>query len=488
MKSTLALAVCAAAPLLQDSPDCFNTLVGDAVTFQCTNCGPPTNDTFIVEDGVAELVLFDQLEVDVEASSIRINWLFEANSIISDINFIWSDLDFAIPGEIVGVIIDPSSTWGSDATIEFTEDSVSLVNNDDTTVVVGDFFLAHLEVRPDSGACHTLDFETEDDFATPVVHGQDISTPPEFGNLVSISSSGMNGGPAIFDSTQGGPADLGQDQDLLVDTGNVLMLQNDNNAQVMQQTEPGFFDFPNDDPDGGTLTFSFACPVAPLSIRLVDADVDGASNEVVLTDSAGRNRTFDVPPDWTGDRTLAQPGMGTLDLTSLAPQAGFGSVATATEVPGFEIDNVVRIDVNLAGSGAVDDLSWCPTTPEVIRAEATLRNGSNQNPETLANWSPPLIGGSWVTGLDCGAHANGNALLLVRSFPLAGLATPFGELLVGGDTFLFAGKPHLSSVAFFSNSIPHNPALVGTRAYAQGICTGSPGPRLSNAVDIVIGF
>jgi len=136
------------AAVLLGTADCFATLIGDEVTFECTNCGPPTLDTFIVQEGIAELVLFNALEVDVEASTLRITWLFDSNSIIPDINFIWSDLDWTdVPGEIIGVTIDPSSTWGTDAFVDFTADSVSLVNNADQTVTVGDFWLAHLEVN-----------------------------------------------------------------------------------------------------------------------------------------------------------------------------------------------------------------------------------------------------------------------------------------------------------------------------------------------------
>ena len=35
-----------------------------------------------------------------------------------------------------------------------------------------------------------IDFETEDDFVTPLVNGQAISSPPFFGNLVSINGFG----------------------------------------------------------------------------------------------------------------------------------------------------------------------------------------------------------------------------------------------------------------------------------------------------------
>ena len=36
-------------------------------------------------------------------------------------------------------------------------------------------------------------------------------------------------------------------------------------------------------------------------------------------------------------------------------------------------------------------------------------------------------------------------------------------------------------------SLPDDPSLVGFEAHVQGLCTGSPGPRLSNALDLFIG-
>jgi len=124
----------------------YATLVRDTVNFQCTNCGPPTNDTFVVLEGAPELNLFGQLQVDVEASSLRINWVFDSNFIIPDLNLVWSDLNSSL-GDIVGVTVDPSSTWGVSppVTVAFGLDSVSVTNNGDSTVIVGDFLLLNLD-------------------------------------------------------------------------------------------------------------------------------------------------------------------------------------------------------------------------------------------------------------------------------------------------------------------------------------------------------
>jgi hypothetical protein len=329
-------------------------------------------------------------------------------------------------------------------------------------------------------------FEAEDDFATPLVDGQQISS--ELSGLFSITTSGPNAGAVIYSSQSNGPNGGAQDADLLVDTGNLLILQNDNAPVLLQQTVPGIYDFPNDDPDGGTVLFGFSPAVIPMSIQLVDVDNDGGFNTVVLTDTSLRLRTFVVPDDWTGDRSLAEPGMGTLNLNTLAPQVGFQAVATASEDPFFDESRVVSIEVSLVGSGAIDDLSWCQNGAQLVTASAVPRNGSNLNPEALSSWSKPTLGGTWVTGIDCSAHAAGSALLFVFLSPLGGFNTPFGELLVGGAGVFSLSKPHSSLSVFLTAPVPANLALLGREAYAQSLCTGSPGPALSNALDITLGF
>jgi hypothetical protein len=205
------------------------------------------------------------------------------------------------------------------------------------------------------------DFEGGDDQArTPLVNGQSLSSPPEFGRTLLLASAGPNLGPAIFDSTPLGPNQWAQDRDLLVGQGNVLVLQN---LDAPLQTVPGIFDRPNDDHRGGTLAFSFAHgPVEPAHVDLVDIDLGaGQSASVTLFDAANRRRTYWVPAGWTEDvQVHGPPGVRTLDLTTLAPQPGFASTATATEIPGFDPRAVVRVEVHLGSSGAIDQLCWDP--------------------------------------------------------------------------------------------------------------------------------
>jgi len=212
--------------------------------------------------------------------------------------------------------------------------------------------------------CVDLTFDTQDDstpvFAgTPLADGQDISTPPEFGNEVSILSSGPNSGAAMFDSTPGGPNDPGPDNDLLVGLGNILILQNNLAAT---QTVPGFFDTPNDDTNGGDIFFNFPAGVLCHQMDLIDVDEEEITGvTVTLLDSGGKTRTFSVPPGWTEDLLNdGPPGFRTLDLETLAPQPGFLFPATAVEDPGFDPTKVVQAHVNLGGAQDMDNFCFCP--------------------------------------------------------------------------------------------------------------------------------
>ncbi len=330
--------------------------------------------------------------------------------------------------------------------------------------------------------CVALNLEKDDDLlVSQLVNGQHIDT--EFGTRVTITSAGPNAGAGIFDSTPGGPNDPSQDPDLLENSGNLLILQTEN----LPPDADDIFPRPNDDEDGGTLSFSFPSPIEARSLRLVDIDAGDGTSRVVLSDSSGRRRTYSVPGNWTGDRTLSQPGQGTLDLVTLAPQPGFGSTATATEDAGFDAGAVVRIDVQLAGSGAVDDVAWCSPGSSAAHASAAVRNGTGVNPLRLANVATPLLGGTWVARLDCTGHGNGFASLTVASLPVT-TPTGFGEVLVGGPRFLRRIRPHLGAAVSFAEPVPNQVPLVGLLACAQGVCTGGGSVSLTNALDLVLGF
>ena len=110
------------------------------------------------------------------------------------------------------------------------------------------------------------------------------------------------------------------------------------------------------------------------------------------------------------------------------------------------------------------------------------------NPETLASLALPVIDGTWVVALDCAGHAGGLAFLMVFDSQASGSRTSFGEILVGGQHLLRRIQPHSGGLVRFAESVPNHLALYGLRACAQGLCTGSPGAQLSNALDLVLGF
>lgn len=237
---------------------------------------------------------------------------------------------------------------------------------------------------PAEPAKFKLDFETEDDFTTPLVNGQDLSTPDEFGLLVNISAlqpsvGPQHQGPAIFDSDPAGPNAGSSDPDLLVDRGNVCILQ-----ENPGQTTPGIFDLPDDSANGGSIVFEFAAfdeieKAEPVAIDLIDIDAgSGTGVKVLMTDILGRTRTYSVPSGWTEDIDVnGPPGYRTLDLRTLLPQPGFAATAVALGAPNFLTDEVVRIEILLGNSGAVDNLVFNreAETPSLAR-RASLQGGS----------------------------------------------------------------------------------------------------------------
>ncbi len=219
--------------------------------------------------------------------------------------------------------------------------------------------------------CFALDFET-DDSGMPLLDKQRIDNEfdggPNYPVTITSSSNlaacGTVGNTAATYDSDAPPH--GQDPDLAVNSGNILILQTDAN---LSECSPGIFCSGNDDEDGGTVLFAFNEPVQPISIDLIDVDDSGPANNVTvtMTDTLGRLRTYLVPLDWTGDITEGQPGQLTLLLNTTAPQAGFNDSATAVQDIGFSQTTVVSIMIERGadcpgfggGSGAIDNLVWC---------------------------------------------------------------------------------------------------------------------------------
>jgi hypothetical protein len=165
-----------------------------------------------------------------------------------------------------------------------------------------------------------------------------------------ITSTGANAGAAIFDTTTGVNA---ADPDLWVDMGNALILQNSFSSQTGD-----IFNNPNDDADGGTLIFEFDAPVEMLSMLLIDINGDtDQSATITLYDSNGGWREYVAPNEWTGDISTSEPGFGTIDLTTLAPQAGYLSSTTVTD-NGLDSLDVVMMTVEFGASGGLDNVAF----------------------------------------------------------------------------------------------------------------------------------
>ncbi len=245
---------------------------------------------------------------------------------------------------------------------------------------------------------YTIDFETEDDFSTPLIHGQSVYSTPrasnvnpsvpfasdtrlEFGRLIRVSSTmlGSDGhlGPAIFDSDLD-DNEVDRDADLLVGLGNVLVLNRDESPNTdLHPTRGLVFRNPNDEAtpnDAGGLVIDFLVPrVHPISIDLIDVDT-GVNMNVIMTDVLGRTRTYSVPENWTTDVTDAPKGYHTLNLQTLLNQPAepnaTGDDATALQAAGFNDMQVARLEVQIVGdrradriSGGIDNLVFAIPEP-----------------------------------------------------------------------------------------------------------------------------
>lgn len=202
----------------------------------------------------------------------------------------------------------------------------------------------------------TIDFETEDDFTTPLINGQVIDT--EFGNLLTITAPPTMShlGLAIFDSN----ILTSYDADLNTGTGNILILQDPDDPVISLTTNGAVFSTPN---DAGTyedglpfsVFFNFLQPIKAISIDLID--IDSASLLVTLIDSKGFARAYNVPEDWTGDRSknASVDGIKTLDLTAISAQAAeagaSGDPATVSTDAQFNDEDVRFLVVDYRGTG-----------------------------------------------------------------------------------------------------------------------------------------
>jgi hypothetical protein len=213
-----------------------------------------------------------------------------------------------------------------------------------------------------SGQSICIDFETDDD-GSSLANGQLIEAPDAFGTYFDLTSTGANSGCATFDTTDPGPNSAGPDPDLLVNRGNVAILQDDGSTCA---GSPCIFAVPNDDASlDGIMTFDFA-PALALGLKVIVTSIDvvdrngNGRDSVTVTDTAGLKRTASIPAEWTGEPPL-EIGWGELDLLSGSDTESPnipGLFATVITDTGYDATNIASIEVTFAGSGGVDNFKF----------------------------------------------------------------------------------------------------------------------------------
>lgn len=208
------------------------------------------------------------------------------------------------------------------------------------------------------GGFTTVDFSTDDNGGA-LGNGQIIDNNDEFFSDFTLSHSGPSEGIVIFDSTAGVNA---ADPDMWVNSGNILT-----NQMAGSSSTGDFYDTPDDDANGGSITFNFNTAVELCTIDLVDINGNNQNVTITMFDTSGNSRVFFVPDEWTGDLTQDPvPGIMTLDFQNVNPQAGFGSVAVILTDDGIDMNDVISVQFDFAGSGGLDNLTYTVPAPSAL--------------------------------------------------------------------------------------------------------------------------
>lgn len=210
-----------------------------------------------------------------------------------------------------------------------------------------------------------IDWSIDADFQ-PLVNGQQLTDSDgsvfDFGTLFTMETFGNNRGATVFDTSKTGPNVGGPDPDLLAGIGNIVILQTNSSAA---QSTPGIFNTPNDSAGGGEFLLNFDRATELVSIDLVDLD---AGNRIIvtLTDTSGRTRSYNIPPQWTGEPTTGPlpDGFGTLLLLEASSQPGpLGPLAVFSEDAGYDASQVVSLHLDFEGSGGWGNLRFVGVVP-----------------------------------------------------------------------------------------------------------------------------
>ncbi|MDJ0570949.1 MAG: hypothetical protein QNJ53_18140 [Pleurocapsa sp. MO_192.B19] len=156
----------------------------------------------------------------------------------------------------------------------------------------------------------TVDFEGEDLAAGTIVTDQ-------YDDLGLTISASTEFGAMLFDTNN----PTGEDFDLAADLGNVLIISEDGDT-----TDP------DDNAQGGTLTFEWDTEVDITGVDLLDIDEPGGS--ITFFDDNSRE-------------------IATLEIPELENNS--------FQQLGFDVENVARMDIFLASSGAVTAVDFIPS-------------------------------------------------------------------------------------------------------------------------------
>jgi hypothetical protein len=185
-----------------------------------------------------------------------------------------------------------------------------------------------------------------------------------------------------------------------------------------------------------------------------------------------------LPGDYDGD---GKRGRGDLLVADKVLSQGFRSLG-AEET--FDLDGNRVFD-------AVDREILAQIVAGAEPARAVPRNGSGVNPPCLASLTKPVLGRTWSVAVSTD-RLDQPTLLAISDQPLAGLATPFGELLVllpsmGGRLLLTSSVLAPKGTARHEIPLPLDLSLSQVPLYAQAVVFGARGPtHMCNALDLLL--
>lgn len=340
---------------------------------------------------------------------------------------------------------------GQDVLTQNLTDPTGRVAGNSTFNFCGDYSAA--------AACGAIDFNSDTEVGlpgNPMPAGTYVTNQfyDDFGLTISGNSNNSNrsGDVIIFNSSAptGGDWDLGTPNSAFggpgqgsggtnpnglnnIAEGNLIILAentNDNNSD-------GLVDNPDDDASGGTITFDFENPMTLKDITLVDLD-DNANNFFKIYFADNR------PP-----------------LVISCPQLGNNSrkVVPLTEADLTDADNVVRMEVTFAGSGAISGMSFC--RENIYATSNCVSNSGTAMRSTLAG---RLVAAMLNVRFDDYDPNFGGAnyplsYMEVRTGPFAGKTVM--EVLVEANSFI-GGCPSTYTASQFKTALNRiNSAFLG---------------------------